>query len=147
MENMEIIIGGRKIPLLLTTFELIQIQEEICCTVAQLRDEVFGAYRNEEDEKPQWRFRVATDAERMKKLGTLIRIIGNAGLENAGQEPDLTDKWILRNIKPGMVLPVAVVITAVVNDAMMMETAKKTEQTGPVDVTIEEENRKKEPRK
>lgn len=147
MENMEIIIGGRKIPLLLTTFELIQIQEEICCTVAQLRDEVFGAYRNEEDEKPQWRFRVATDAERMKKLGTLIRIIGNAGLENAGQEPDLTDKWILRNIKPGMVLPVAVVIMAVVNDAMMMETATKTEQTGPVDVTIEEENRKKEPRK
>ena len=147
MENMEIIIGGRKIPLLLTTFELIQIQEEICCTVAQLRDEVFGAYRNEEDEKPQWPFRVATDAERMKKLGTLIRIIGNAGLENAGQEPDLTDKWILRNIKPGMVLPVAVVIMAVVNDAMMMETATKTEQTGPVDVTIEEENRKKEPRK
>ena len=147
MENMEIIIGGRTIPLLLTTFELIEIQEEIGCTVAQLRDEVFGAYRNEEDEKPQWRFRVATDGERMKKLGTLIRIIGNAGLENAGQEPDLTDKWILRNIKPGMVLPVAVVIMAVVNDAMMMETAEKTEKTGPVDVTIEEEDRKKEPRK
>ena len=147
---MEIIIGGRTIPLLLTTFELVAIQEEIGCTVAQLRDEVFGAYRDEENSKegkPQWYFSVATDAAKMKKLGTLIRITGNAGLEDAGQDPDLTDKWILRNIKPAMVLPVAIVMMAVVNDSMMMETAKKEEHTGPVDVTIEEENRKKEQRK
>lgn len=147
---MEIIIGGRTIPLLLTTFELVEIQEAIGCTVAQLRDEVFGVYRDEEngpDGKPQWHFSVATDAAKMKKLGTLIRITGNAGLEDAGQEADLTDKWILRNIKPGMIMPVAVVMMAVVNDSMLMETAKKEEKTGPVDVTIEEENRKKEPRK
>ena len=147
---MEILIGGRTIPLLLTTFELVAIQEEIGCTVAQLRDEVFGAYQDEENGpagKPQWHFSVATDAAKMKKLGTLIRITGNAGLEDAGQDPDLTDKWILRNIKPAMVLPVALVMMAVVNDSMMMETAKKEEHTGPVDVTIEEENRKKEQRK
>ena len=150
MESKEIIIGERTIPLLLSTFELVAIQEEIGCTVAQLRDVVFGAHQDEEngpEGKPHWRFSVATDGEKMKKLGTLIRIMGNAGLEEAGQESDLTDKWILRNIKPGMILPVAVVIMAVVNDAMMMETAKKEEKTGPVDVTIEEENRKKEPRK
>ena len=146
---MEIIIGGRTIPLLLSTFELIEIQDAIGCTVAQLRDEVFGAYQEDDgpEGKPRWHFGVATNGEKMKKLGTLIRITGNAGLEDAGQDPDLTDKWILRNIKPGMVLPVAIVMMAVVNDAMMMETAKKEEMTGPVDVTIEEENRKKEPRK
>lgn len=147
---MEIIIGGRTIPLLLTTFELIEIQEAIGCTVAQLRDEVFGVYQDEEngpDGKPQWHFGVATDAAKMKKLGTLIRITGNAGLEDAGQEADLTDKWILRNIKPGMVLPVAVIMMALVNESMMMESARKDESTGPVDVTIEEENRKKEQRK
>ena len=146
---MEIIIGGRTIPLLLSTFELIEIQDAIGCTVAQLRDEVFGVYQEDDgpEGKPRWHFGVATDVDKMKKLGTLIRITGNAGLEDAGQDADLTDKWILRNIKPSMVLPVAIVMMAVVNDAMMMETAKKEENTGPVDVTIEEENRKKEPRK
>ena len=114
---------------------------------AQLRDEVFGAYQDEEngpEGKPQWHFSVATDAAKMKKLGTLIRITGNAGLDDAGQDPDLTDKWILRNIKPAMVLPVAIVMMAVVNDAMMMETAKKDENSGKIDVTLQEINRKKE---
>lgn len=144
---MEIIIGKRTIPLLLTTFELIEIQKEIGCTVAQLRDEVFGAYQDEEngpEGKPKWHFSVATDGEKMKKLGTLIRITGNAGLEDAGQDPDLTEKWILRNIKPAMVLPVAIVMMALVSESMMMETTKNEENSGPVDVTIEEENRKKE---
>ena len=147
---MEIIIGKRTIPLLLTTFELIEIQKEIGCTVAQLRDEVFGVYQDEEngpEGKPKWHFSVATDGKKMEKLGKLIRITGNAGLEDAGQDPDLTDKWILRNIKPAMVLPIALVMMTVVNESMMIETAKKEENSGPVDVTIEEENRKKEPRK
>ena len=153
MQDMqEIIIGGRTIPLLLTTLELISVQKEIGCTVAQLRDEVFGVTEDEEpgkNGKAKFRMSVATDPKRMQKLGTLIRIMGNAGLEEMGQEQDLTDKGILRNIKPGMVLPVALVIMAAINDAMMMETAeeKKNESTEPVDVMIEEENRKKEPRK
>lgn len=152
MESMEIIIGGRQIPLYLSSWEMVAIQGEIGCTIAQLQDEVFGAYRDEEngtDGKPRWHFSVTTDAEKMRKLGTLIRIAGNAGLEEAGQEPDLTDKWILRNIKPGMILPVALAMMAVVNNSLMMETARKKdgESSGPVDVTIEEENRKKEPRK
>lgn len=147
---MEIIIGKRTIPLLLTTFELIEIQNEIGCTVAQLRDEVFGVYQDEEngtEGKPKWHFSVATDGKKMEKLGKLIRITGNAGLEDAGQDPDLTDKWILRNIKPAMVLPIALVMMTVVNESMMIESAKNEENSGPVDVTIEEENRKKEPRK
>lgn len=147
---MEIIIGGRTIPLLLTTFELVEIQEAIGCTVAQLRDEVFGVYQDEEngpEGKPKWHFSVATDGKKMEKLGKLIRITGNAGLEDAGQDPDLTDKWILRNIKPAMVLPIALVMMTVVNESMMIESAKNEENSGPVDVTIEEENRKKEPRK
>ena len=149
---MEITIGKRTIPLLLTTFELVAIQEEIGCTVAQLRDEVFGLYQDEENGpngKPRWHFGVVTDGEKMKKLGTLIRITGNAGLEEAGEEPDLTDKWILRNLKPALVLPMAITMMALVNESMMMETSGKKdgEDTGPVDVTIEEENRKKEPLK
>ena len=137
---MEIMIGGRDIPLMLTTYELIAIQEEIGCTVGQLRDHVFGIEHNLETD--EYSFSLATDKEKMKKFGTLIRILGNAGLEEAGQEPDLTDKWILRHMRPAMIMPFVILLTEVVNDAMKMESGGT--QTGPVDEALEEENRKKE---
>lgn len=148
---MEIKIGQRTIPLALTTYELIAIQQEIGCTAAQLRDVVFGITEEEpgKDGQPKYRFSVATDGERMARMGTLIRILGNAGLEEAGEKPDLTEKWILRNLKPALVLPMAIVLISVINDAMMMENTEESnaESSEPVDVTIEEENRKKAPRK
>lgn len=137
---MEIMIGGRDIPLTLTTYELIAIQEEIGCTVGQLRDQVFGIEHNLETD--EYSFSLATDKEKMKKFGTLIRILGNAGLEEAGQEPDLTDKWVLRHMRPAMIMPFVILLTEVVNDAMKMESGET--QTGPVDEALEEENRKKE---
>lgn len=139
---MDIKIGNREIPMALTTYELIAIQEEIGCTVGQLRDEVFGIEHNLETD--EYKFTVVNDKEKLKKFGKLLRILGNAGLEEAGQEPDLTDKWILRNMKPGMIMAYVVVATAVINDAMKMETAQNQE-SGPVDEVLEEENRKKEP--
>ena len=138
---MEIRIGNREIPMSLTTFELIAIQEEIGCTVGQLRDEVFGIEHDMETD--EYRFTVVDDKDKLKKFGTLLRILGNAGLEEAGQEPDLTDKWILRHMKPAMIMAYVVVATAVINDAMKMETVKA--EDGPVDEVLEEENRKKEP--
>ena len=138
---MEINIGNRKIPMTLTTFEMIAIQEEIGCTVGQLREEVFGLEKNLETD--EYTFFLVEDKERLRKFGKLLRILGNAGLEEAGQEPDLTDKWVLRNIKPVMIMAYVIAVTGVINDAMHMEAGKKEE--GPVDEVLEEENRKKEP--
>ena len=137
---MEIRIGGREIPMTLTTFELIAIQEEIGCTIGQLQDQVFGLEKNLETD--EYKFNLAEDKERLKKFGKLIRILGNAGLEEAGQETDLTDKWILRHMKPVMIMAYVIVITAVINEAMKMESAQ---DDGPVDEVLAEENRKKEP--
>ena len=146
---MEINLGGRKIPLLLTTLELAEIQEDIGCTVAQLRDEVFGITEDDEPDEngqPVFRFGVVNDPKKIRKMGTLIRILGNAGLEEQGEEPDLTDKWVLRALPPGWIIPMAVILVSIVNEAMKQEKTEE-KQSGPVDVTIEEENRKKEPRK
>ena len=138
---MEISIGGRDIPLALTTYELIAIQEDCGCTIGQLRDHVFGIEHNIETD--EYTFSLTTDREKLKKFGSLIRILGNAGLEEAGQEPDLTDKWILRHMKPGMILPFVIILTQVINDAMQME-AKADHGNEPVDEGLEEEKRKKE---
>ena len=137
----EIKIGGRSIPLMLSTLEMADIQEEIGCTVGQLRDEVFGLQVDMETDKVT--FGIVEDGKKIRKFAKLIRILGNAGLEESGQAPDLTDKWILRNMKPGLLMAYVVGVTAIINAAMQIETGKK--QEGPVDEVLEEENRKKEP--
>ena len=140
----EIKIGGRVIPLLYTTCEMIDIQEEIGCTGFQLKDEVFGVYLADEDDPKSIRIEVAGDAERTKKMCQLIRILGNAGLEESGQEPDLTDKWIMRHMKPVMILPYAVIVMTVIAEGNRME-QKQEEEKGPVDEGLEEEIAKKQP--
>ena len=136
-------IGGRDIPLYYSSYEMIAFQEDIGCTAFQLNEEVFGVKRN--DESDEVKFGVVTDGEKLKKLGTLIRILGNAGLEQEGQEPDLTDKWVLRNIKPGMIMFYVVALVAVIAEGNKIESTRKEEEQGPVDEGLEEENAKKQP--
>ena len=138
-------IGGREIPLMYTTMELIGIQEEIGCTGAQLRDEVFGIRMQDEDDPNSIVFDCVTQAKKTKNLGKLIRILGNAGLEEEGKEADLTDKWILKNIKPGMIIGYALAAWAVINEGNKIESTRKEEEQGPVDEGLEEENAKKQP--
>ena len=140
---MDIRIGGREIPMTLTTFEMIAIQEEIGCTVGQLRDEVFGLKQNLETD--EYTFDMVEDKDKLLRFGRLIKILGNAGLEEAGKEPDLNEKWVLRHMKPAMIVPYLIAISNVINDAMRMEYAEKNSGSGPVDEVLEEENRKKDP--
>ena len=137
----EINIGGRVIPLMMSSLEMADIQEELGCTVGQLRDDVFGLQVDFETDKIT--FGILDDGKKIKKFATLIRILGNAALEEAGQKPDLTDKWILRHMKPAMIKAYVLLVSATINVAMKLETGKK--QDGPVDEVLEEENRKKEP--
>ena len=86
-------------------------------------------------------FDVVKDAEKIEKLGKLITILGNSGLEASGQEPDLTAKWVLRNMRPALILPFAIATMAEINEGNMMEV--KPEEKGPVDEILEEERAKK----
>ena len=144
-EMTEIRIGKRTVPLLYTTYEMIAIQKEIGCTAFQLKDQVFGLRQEDEDDPTSMRMDVITDGIKTEKLGTLIRILGNAGLEERGEEPDLTDKWILRNMKPVMILPYCVAVLEEINAGNMIEDTKPNEEKGPVDEVLEEQNAKKQP--
>lgn len=141
----EIKIGGRTIPLLFTTFEMIAIQQDIGCTAAELREKVFGIVENE-DNPDETRITVAEDPEKLNKLGKLIRILGNAGLEESGKDPDLNDKWVLRHMKPAFVTGFAVMAMAEIVDGMTMESVSLAEpEQGPVDEVLAEQKAKKEP--
>ena len=140
----EIKIGERTIPLLYTTYEMIAIQEEIGCTAFQLKDQVFGIRQEDEDDPSSIRIEVGTDPEKTKKLVKLIRILGNAGLEEKGEEPDLTEKWIMRRMKPAMIVPYAVLVMREISEGNMMETPDREGNKGPVDEGLEEQQAKKQ---
>ena len=136
-------IGGREIPLFYSSLELVDIQKEIGCTSFQLNEEVFGIHLEDEDDPGSVRFGVITDGDKLEKFGKLIRILGNAGLEEEGREPDLTDRWILRHMKPGMVMVYVIAVVAVISDGNKIESITQKEEQGAVDEGLEEQNAKK----
>ena len=136
-------IGGREIPLYYSSYEMVDIQKDIGCTSFQLNEQVFGIHLEDEDDPSSIRFGVITDGEKLEKFGKLIRILGNAGLEEEGKEGDLTDKWVLRHLKPGMIMAYVIAMVAVISDGNKVESIASKEEEGAVDEGLEEQNAKK----
>ena len=146
----EITMGGRTIPLQFTSYEMIAIQERIGCTVAQMRDEVLGLHLTDEEDPNSWAMSVTQEPEKLKKLGILIEILGNAGLEEQGQDPDLTEKWVLRHMLPTEIIGYALMASLEINNGMsseVLEEEQENQKGQKIDVMVAEEERKKAPAK
>lgn len=132
-----ITLKGREIPLLYTVYEMKQIQEELGDLSAVLFRIAGRDPKDENNTDPYG------GLDHLNSLATLIRILGNAGLEEAGEAPDLTEKKIMRAIKPKELILMANECLECMTDGMMSE-IPDTPQEGPVDVTLEEMEKKKE---
>ena len=132
---MSITLKGREIPLLYTTYEMKTIQEEIAPLGRTLKI-ILG--RNPDDENDTSLYGGAAHIDAAAKM---IRILGNAGLEEAGEAPDLTDKWVMRAIRPGDLAGMVNACIDAMSAGMKSEIPEK-EETGPVDVTLEEMKKK-----
>ena len=128
---------GREIPLLYTTWEMKQVQEELG-PISKAIKKVLG--RNPEDDEDMSLY---AGAEHLAAAATLIRILGNAGLEESGEAADLTDKKVLRALKPADLADAVNRCMDAMAEGMKSEIPEK-KQEGPVDVTLEEMNKKKE---
>lgn len=133
-----ITLRGREIPLVYTTQEMLTIQEEIA-PIGQVIAMITG--RNPDDKKDRSRY---LGQEHLRSAGKMIRILGNAGLEEKGESPDLTDKWVMRAIKPVDLIDYVNACLEAMDEGMKSEIPTK-EQAGPVDVVLEEIERKKGP--
>ena len=131
-----ITLKGREIPLLYTTYEMKLAQEEIG-PLSEMQYKLFG--RNKDDDKDTSLY---AGAEHIATVSKMIRILGNAGLEESGEEGNLTDKWVLRNMKPAMVLIYAIGVMTVISQGNMIE-AQEESKGKETDVILEEENAKK----
>ena len=130
-----ITLKGREIPLLYTTYELKALQEEIA-PFSRMINVILG--RNPDDTTDTSAF---GSAEHIEAVAKLIRILGNAGLEEAGEAADLTDKKVMRAIKPMDLMEKISACMDAINEGMVSEIPEKEEE-GPVDVTLEEMKKK-----
>lgn len=134
-----ITLKGRKVPLLYTSWEMKQVQEDLKCPIGQVMTRATG--RNPDNPKDTSRFGAP---DHLEAVAVLIRILGNAGLEEAGEAADLTDKKVLRSLKPTELADAVNECINAINEGMKSE-IPPDEETGPVDVTLEE-MKKKEPK-
>ena len=132
-----ITLNGREVPLLYTTYEMKLIQEEIG-PLGTLQYKLLGKKQGDDDSDEN----DIGGPEQLNVLAKMIRILGNAGLEEAGEEPNLTDKWIMRALKPVDLADAINRCSEAMNEGMSSEIPPK-KQEGPVDVTLEEINKKK----
>ena len=131
----KITLKGREIPLIYTTYELKALQEEIA-PFSRMINVILG--RNPDDTTDTSAF---GSAEHIEAVAKLIRILGNAGLEEAGEAADLTDKKVMRAIKPMDLMEKISACMDAINEGMTSEIPEK-EDEGPVDVTLEEMKKK-----
>ena len=129
-------IKEREIPLIYTVLEMKEMQEEIG-PLSDLNYIVCG--RNKEDPTDQSRYGTP---EHLTAIAKMVRILGNAGLEEAGEEPDLTEKMIMRGLKPWELVDAVSTCMRAMTDGMKSE-IPVPKKKGRVDVTLEEMNRKK----
>ena len=126
-----ITLKGREIPLMYTTYEMKMIQEQFG-TLSDFDYKLLGKNKDDPEDTSKY-----GGAEQLDTLAGAIRILGNAGLEDAGEDANLTDKWILRALRPAQLIDAVRAVMKALQEGNRSEIPEK-KQEGPVDVTLEE---------
>jgi len=122
IRNVSVNIGGRDIPLRYTMRVQLQIEEELGMDFSEINDRLKGK-------------------KNTRVVIGLIRLMGNAGLKNAGQAADLTDDWLIDHIKPGFTTTYRIAAMAAVTAGWFMENEQQDNSEAKDDIL--EEIRKK----
>jgi len=131
-----LVLKGREVPLLYTTYEMKQIQEEVC-SLGDLQFVLVGRSKDGAEDDMS----LFGSPEHLSALAKTVVIFGNAGLEEAGEAPDLTEKKVLRALRTPDLANTINACTQAIREGMESEFPEK-EDEGPVDVTLEEMKKK-----
>ena len=121
-----VLISDREIPLRYDLRVQIQVEDELDMDFYGLQDKLIG-----EDKK------IAT-----KTILSALRIMGNAGLRSSGQAPDLTEGWLLENVRLRHLQKYATALMGAMVAGWWMETDDSFNEKH--DVVLEEIRKKNE---
>ena len=128
-----IMLKDREIPLKFTCLELRDIQLEIATPFRKAISIVLGRDPEHKGDPNK-----IGGSDHLTAVAKLIRILGNAGLEESGQEPDLTDKMILRKMTPSELADAVNICIDIINEGMGIVPAEdQPEESEPAPTTTE----------
>lgn len=125
MENITVHIGERTIPLRFTMRQFVRIEEEIG-NLGDVRELILKGQH------------------RIRNVIGMIRILGNAGLEHDGQEPDLTEEWLLDSMDPHALMAYQLAVIACMSRDTESQAAQEENESTERDLVLEEIEGKKE---
>jgi len=126
MDNIKVKIAEREIPLRFRMNQFAEIEEEVG-NLAEVKDLVLNG------------------KNRIRNIVKIIRIMGNAGLKHAGQEPDLTDEWLMENMDPHALLAYQVALLGCMTKETDSEAQQEKNENTERDLVLEEIQTKKDP--
>ena len=126
MDNIKLKIGEREIPLRFRMNQFIEIEEEVG-NLGEVRELILKG------------------RQRLRNLIKVIRILGNAGLKNAGEEADLTDEWLKENMDPHALMAYQIAAIGCLSKETESEAAKEESEEKERDLVLEEIEEKKDP--
>ena len=124
MDNITVKIGGREIPLRFRMNQFIEIEETVG-NLGEIKELLLKG------------------KQRLRNLVTVIRILGNAGLKAAGEEPDLTDEWLRENMEPHLLMGYQLAVIGCMSKESESEAAKEQNENEERDLVLEEIEGKK----
>ena len=126
MDNIKLKIGEREIPLRFRMNQFIEIEEEVG-NLGEVRELILKG------------------RQRLRNLIKVIRILGNAGLKNEGEEADLTDEWLKENMDPHALMAYQIAAIGCLSKETESEAAKEESEEKERDLVLEEIEEKKDP--
>ena len=126
MENITIKIGDREIPLRFRMNQFMEIEEEVG-NLGDIKELLLKG------------------KQRVRNTISVIRILGNAGLKYAGEEPDLTDEWLKENMDPHLLLGYQVAVVGCLSRETDSQAAAEEKEDTARDLVLDEINSKKDP--
>ena len=126
MDNITINIGERTIPLRFRMNQFAEIEEEVG-NLGEVKEMILNGKK------------------RVRNLVGVIRILGNAGLKHAGEEPDLTDEWLMEAMEPHALMGYQLAVIACLSKGGESQAAKEENETKERDLVLEEIEAKKDP--
>ena len=126
MEHISLMIGEKKIPMKFGMRQFIELEEKLG-NLAEIKELILKG------------------KDRLRNLVFIIRVLGNAGLKNAGEEPDLTEEWLMDNMDPHYLMAYQIAVLACLTKETESQAVKEENETKERDLVLEEINAKKEP--
>lgn len=126
MDNITVKIADREIPLRFRMDQFIEIEENVG-NLGEIKELILKG------------------KNRLRNMVAVMRILGNAGLKAAGEEPDLTDEWLREHMEPHDLMAYQLGILGCLTKETKSEAVQEENRGKKRDLVLEEIEAKKEP--